>query len=94
MAQRLNNNNTRCAKAVVVGAEQWYAFYMNAEEQKRRDEIKRKIDEKIDQFNNATFPASDAPQWDSLQALALEKKHLEESTNHSEEKFCSKNQPL
>ena len=68
--------------------------FMNEEEQRRRDEIKRQIDEKIDQYNNSTFPASDAPQWNSLQELALEKRHLEESTNRSEEKSCSKNPPL
>jgi hypothetical protein len=56
-------------------------------QQKKQEEIKRKIDEKIDQFNKQTFPASDPPQWDSLQD------ELRELTNRNESKGDSADRP-
>lgn len=58
----------------------------------KQKELKRRLEEKMDQFNKASFPASDPPNWESLQHLDDEIHHLEDSTNHNEEKRGSVDQ--
>jgi|GEM_PF-6621252 len=58
----------------------------------KQKELKRRLEEKIDQFNKATFPASDPPNWNSLQHMDDEIHHLEETTNRSEKKRDSADQ--
>src|SRR5262245_9979541 len=39
-------------------------------DKKDEAEIKKILDKKIDEFNKATFPASDPPNWDTLEKMA------------------------
>lgn len=58
----------------------------------KQKELKRRLEEKMDQFVKESFPASDPPQWDSLKHMDDEIHHIEESTSRSAEKRDSADQ--